>query len=105
MASLYTPDRWVIVEFNSEEYGSIRKVFAGWYGGFGGSDSWKLSSGITSEKSDNGCFIFRNESGSTYQCYENAYGMSGYMSGIFALWNEEIPEGSSVKIVKEYCRN
>lgn len=105
MTSLYTPDRWVIVEFTSEEYGAIRKVFAGWYGGFGGSDSWKLSSGITSEKLNDGCYHFVNESGSVYKCYDNAYGMSGYMSGIFASWNKVLPEGSSVKIVEGYSRN
>ena len=105
MASLYTPDRWVIVEMNSAEYGTIRKVFAGWYGGFGGSDSWKLSSGITSEKLNDECHIFVNESGSIYKCYKNAYGMSGYMSGIFASWQEKLPEESTVTIVKEYSGN
>ena len=40
--STYTPDAWVVVEINSEEFGMIKKIFAGWYGGYCGSDSWKL---------------------------------------------------------------
>ena len=39
----YTPDRWVIVEINSPEHGKIRKVLGSWYGGYLGSDSWRMN--------------------------------------------------------------
>jgi hypothetical protein len=38
--SEYTPDKWVVIKINSDKYPSIHKVFACWYGGWAGSDSW-----------------------------------------------------------------
>ena len=43
--STYTPDRWQVVLLKNKTE-SIKKVFAGWYGGYASGDSWKLSSGI-----------------------------------------------------------
>jgi hypothetical protein len=79
------PDRWVVVELslNGE---SIKKVLAGWYGGYLNGDSWKLSSEITKVivEGDN-IFHFDNASGSRYTCQKGAYGMSGLMGGGFLL--------------------
>ena len=48
--STYTPDLWVILEFKEKDSEEVnRKVLASWYGGYAGSDSWKLSSGITKQ--------------------------------------------------------
>ena len=44
--STYTPDSWVIVKIQSEKYGTIYKVLAGWSGSYLYGASWKLSSGI-----------------------------------------------------------
>ena len=44
--STYTPDSWVIVKIQSEKYGTIHRVLAGWAGSHLYGASWKLSSGI-----------------------------------------------------------
>lgn len=90
--SEYTPDRWVVLEITSEKLGTIRKVFAGWYGGWAGSDSWKLNSGITNIRMDDeGWYEFEGYSGSTYSCHINGHGMSGYMAQILANWRNKYP--------------
>lgn len=82
--NMYRPDRWVLVEFTVVETGeSITKVFAGWYGGYAGSDSWKLSSGVTSTEDRDDYFEFTNHSGSVYRCYKNSQGMGSYMSIVY----------------------
>jgi len=42
----YTPDRWAIVHITSLDHPPIDKVVGSWYGGYGGSDSWRMNSGI-----------------------------------------------------------
>lgn len=66
--STYTPDAWVPVLIESEKFGKVYKVLAGWYGGYLGSDSWKLSSGIESIKlsEDDSVLTMPQSSGSTY---------------------------------------
>lgn len=102
--SFNTPDRWVVVEFQELENEPIRKVLAGWYGGYTGSDCWKLSSGITEIKEDEKYFEFLNASGSLYKCQKTAYGMSGIMSENYEYWVSFLKsEGTgSVKIVEGY---
>ena len=88
--SNYTPDRWVLVEFTVVETGeSITKVFAGWYGGYAGSDSWKLSSGVVNTEDRDDYFEFTNHSGSVYKCYKNAQGMGSYMSIVYNSFDQE----------------
>lgn len=64
----YTPEAWVPVLIESEKFGKVYKVFAGWYGGYLGSDSWKLSSGIESIQisEDGSVLTMPQSSGSTY---------------------------------------
>ena len=89
--SQYRPDRWVVLEFT---YGEtvIRKVFAGWYGGFADGDSWKLNSGITKIRLDDDLYEFDGYSGSTYSCHVNCHGMSGYMAQVISGWRTARPE-------------
>lgn len=96
--SEYIPDRWVILKFTSKKHGEIRKVFSGWYGGFAGSDDWRLSSGITNIEEKLELYLIHNESGSTYLCYKNNHGMSGYMSSIFASWKKQENEDTKIEI-------
>jgi len=86
--SIYTPDAWVLVEIKSKEYGDSKKIFAGWYGGYLGSDSWKLSSGNASMTEDGEYLVFPQASGSTYRCHKNCQRMTGYMSSIWANWQD-----------------
>lgn len=83
--SVYTPDKWVLLELTNRGE-LIRKIFAGWYGGFTGSDSWKLSSEIVSETDTGECITFEMASGSTYNCHKGARGMSAYMSSVYTGW-------------------
>lgn len=103
--SKYTPDRWVVLEFDYDG-DVIRKVFAGWYGGYLNGDSWKLSSGITNTREFDDRFEFENHSGSLYTCYKGAYGMSGYMSGIHASFQKQVDEAPdknvTMKLIEEY---
>jgi hypothetical protein len=53
-------------------------VFATWSGGYGGSDSWKLNSGIVRATLVGDRWEFDGSSGSVYSCHKDAYGTNGY---------------------------
>jgi len=95
--SQYTPDRWVILEFITPEE-TIQKVFAGWYGGFAGSDSWQLNSGITNVRIDGIHYEFDSYSGSTYFCHHNSYGMTSLQNSILANWKQKAKDAGLVNI-------
>lgn len=97
---MYTPDVWVVIEFTTPQE-TFRKVFAGWYGGFAGSNSWKLNSGITKTRKVGDWWEFEGHSGSVYRCHPNNYHMSGLMQGIYSNWvkNAEEHEGVSFRIL------
>ena len=78
----YQPDKWVVVKISSDKSPPIHKVFACWYGGYLGSDSWKLNSGITRAYEEGNCFMFDGSSGSTYTCHKAQYGTNGYGGGV-----------------------
>lgn len=95
----YAPDVWVVLEFDAPQLEKpMQKVFAGWYGGFAGSDSWKLNSGITQARKVNGLFEFDGYSGSTYHCHPNCYRMSGLMHSVLSNWLQQADERGDVKI-------
>jgi ABC-type dipeptide/oligopeptide/nickel transport system permease subunit len=71
----YYPDTWVVVKIGEQ---NLYKVFACWYGGYAGSDSWKLNSGITKVTLFENCFQFEGSSGSVYYCGKYMYGTNGY---------------------------
>lgn len=104
MMTIHTPDRWVMLEISSPKHGKIRKILGGWYGGYLGSDSWRLSSGNRYIVDKGDYYEIPQESGSTYQCYKQAAGMSSYMSMIFDGWQKQLAEnntGASITIVEE----
>ena len=73
----YTPDRWLVVKIVTPKE-QLYKVFATWSGGYGGSDSWKMNSGITRATLVDGSWEFEGYSGSVYTCHKNSYGTNGY---------------------------
>lgn len=77
-----SPDKWVILEFISEEYGTFRKILSSWLGGYLSGDSWNLSSPICKINEKDTYFEILTES-STYVCYKNLYGMSTYTYGVY----------------------
>lgn len=86
----YTPDTWVILLFDSPNYGKIHKVFAGWYGGYTQGDSWKLSSGIKTFVSEGKFYSSLQDSGSTYNLYKQSEKLSGYQYELLAGWREQM---------------
>jgi len=75
--SVYTPVRWVVVKITTDKE-TLHKVFACWYGGYAGSDSWQMNSGIVKVESTDDYYVFHGYSGSVYRCYKNCYGTNGY---------------------------
>jgi len=75
----YRPDKWVVVKIGEE---NLYKVFACWYGGYAGSDSWKLNSGITKATLEGNVYSFEGSSGSVYECHKDVYGTNMYGHGV-----------------------
>ena len=82
MSREYAPDRWQVVHVKGS-MGEIYKILGSWYGGYAGSDSWRLSSGITKIAESDICYTITNESGSVYTCYKGSQGMSGYTHSVY----------------------
>jgi hypothetical protein len=80
--SEYVPDKWVVIKIAMPNTTPLYKVFACWYGGWAGSDSWKLNSGITKVTYKEKLFYFEGSSGSVYECHAGCYGTNLYGSGI-----------------------
>ena len=88
--SKYTPDSWVIVKIQSEKYGTIYKVLAGWSGSYLYGASWKLSSGIVTFEDKGLYYESLQDSGSTYMLYKSSERMSGIMASTFASFEEQL---------------
>lgn len=74
--SIYTPDKYTILEMKYKDE-IIYKVFGTWAGGYLGSDNWRLNSGIERAVIDGDSVSFVGSSGSEYQCYIPAEGVTG----------------------------
>ena len=99
--STYTPDAWVPVLLESEQYGKVYKVLAGWYGGFAGSDSWKLSSGVESiSVSEDGTVLtMPQSSGSTYIASKQTH-VSLLMGTVFESFEKQAEENNfTIKMI------
>lgn len=93
----YAPDRWEIVDVNKD----LKKVFACWYGGYGGSDTWQMSSGVTKVEDLGDAYLVTNHSGSVYLCYKNSRGMSAYGSSVFNSYKKKLEAiGHTFEIVE-----
>lgn len=97
----YTPDRWAIVELKFDDSEEVmRKVMGSWYGGYLGSDSWRLSSGITEIIDADTHYEIHNESGSVYRCSKQAQGMSGYTQGVFESLSKDLAGRATIKVIE-----
>ena len=88
--ALYTPDSWVIVKIQSEKYGTIHKVLAGWAGSYLYGASWKISSGIVTFEDKGNYYESLQDSGSTYTLYKSSERMSAIMASTFASFEEQL---------------
>lgn len=95
----YAPDKWVVIKITHAE-GIVYKVFASWYGGYTGADSWKLNSGITGVKYENDFYVFAGSSGSTYTCHKERYGTSLYGHGVLSgMIESTLGSGVTIEIL------
>ena len=100
--SEYIPDKWVVVKITGPNASPIHKVFACWYGGYAGSDSWKLNSGITKATLEGYVYSFEGSSGSVYQCHKDVYGTNSYGRGVLHnMIDNAKNNGVSVEILPE----
>lgn len=77
-----TPDCWVFVKVRGPNTEGVTRILCSWYGGFAGSDYWKLSSGNV-KTTDRGEFLeILQHSGTVYRLYKGSQRMSGLMSNI-----------------------
>jgi hypothetical protein len=98
----YKPDKWVVVKITSDKYPTIHKVFACWYGGYAGSDSWKLNSGITKATLEGFVYSFEGSSGSVYECHKDLYGTNFYGHGVLQnMIDKASQNGITVEILPE----
>ena len=88
----YTPDRWVIVRITSKEHPPIHKIVGSWYGGYAGSDSWRMSSGICKVISQDDHYEVHNYSGSIYTLFKGAEGTSAYTGSVLNNMATQIEE-------------
>ena len=94
-----SPDNWVVIKLNSEQYGTIYKILAGWSGGYIQGSSWKLNSGITKVEEDDRSYYFSGSSGSTYRCGKDSYGLK--MNNAY-VWNQiKEKHGDLVELMDE----
>lgn len=98
MSREYAPDRWQIVRIKGSE-GEAYKVLGSWYGGYAGSDSWRLSSGITKITESDMCYTVLNESGSMYTLYKGSQGMSGYTHSIYQSLKSQETETLTINVI------
>ena len=86
MSNTYTPDTWVVIKITNLEDGTFcYKVLGGWYGGYCGSDSWQLNSGICAITRTDTHYEFEGYSGSIYYC--------SFSSNRLSLLTAQILEG------------
>ena len=98
----YTPDKWLVVKITGPDTPPVHKVFACWYGGYLGSDSWKLNSGITRAYEESHCFMFDGNSGSTYACHKATYGASSYGYGVLeSMVTKALDNGVTIEVLPE----
>lgn len=96
--SIYNPDAWCIVKITYK--GKIHyRVFAGWYGGFAGTDSWKMNSGIVDVIVDGELYEFIGSSGSIYRCHKDCERMTGYMSSIYQSFLTDNNEDQNIECI------
>ena len=98
----YTPDKWVVVKITALDNPPVHKVFASWYGGYLGSDSWKLNSGITKVAENTDYYFFDGFSGSCYACRKGSYGTNLYGEGVLNNLIDKIERaGGTCSILSE----
>lgn len=95
---VYTPDCWELVKITNDAGESHYRVIAGWFGGYTGSDSWKLSSGILSATLKDDVYVFPQFSGSTYVGHKSIRRLNSMTARILQSYAES---GLNIELCKE----
>ena len=100
--SEYKPDKWVILKIINKDK-VIYKVMGGWYGGYLGSDTWRINSGITKVELEGDVYKFHGSSGSMYLCHKNNYGMTVLMGSVLPVDDrlEVLPDSNFISLLGE----
>ena len=99
----HVPDKWVVVKIEGREFPLTYKVFGCWYGGYLGSNTWKLNSGIRKVSKGEDSWLFEGFSGSIYKGFNSNYGMHMYGSGVLNdIINKSEEVGVKVEIMPEH---
>lgn len=88
--SAYHPHVWEIIRITPIDKEPFYKVLAGWYGGYAGSDSWKISSGIEAVIDHGDHYELPQSSGSTYFCGKNNRRLSMQTASILANYQRQL---------------
>jgi len=100
--SEYRPDKWLVVKITGKDTPPVHKVFACWYGGYLGSDSWKLNSGITKATLEGNIYSFEGSSGSVYECHKDSYGTNGYGADVLSnMIARAVINGVTIELMPE----
>jgi hypothetical protein len=91
-----------MVKIDGNDHPTIYKIFACWYGGYAGSDSWKLNSGVTRVSKTGYVYSFEGSSGSVYECHEDTYGTNMYGGGVLdSMIKRAADNGITIEILDE----
>lgn len=100
--STYNPDKWVVVKISSDKHPTTHKVFGCWYGGWAGSDSWKLNSGVAKATLEGFVYSFDGFSGSVYECHKDCYGTHMYGQGVLQTMIKNAADaGIAIEVLDE----
>lgn len=92
MVAQYNPDSWVVIKMTHNEK-TFYKVLGGWAGGYTNGSSWRLSSIIKSVSIDHAArYNFHMDSGSTYVCTPEMYGLRMSTAGIYDTMKKTYPD-------------
>lgn len=98
----YIPDGWEILLINK----NLVKVFGSWYGGWNGTDNWRLNSGTIKIEEDEHYWYAHGYSGSIYALHKECQGgISMYNRSILSNFLKENVEIISPSEAIEIVRN
>ena len=87
--STYFPDRWVILKIRADGE-TFYKVLAGWYGGYCGSDTWQMNSGIVKWEELKDEYVFHGASGSQYICHKQCEDFTSLSRDIYLNFRKQL---------------
>lgn len=101
--STYNPDRWTLLYVKyPDATEEVARVYSGNYGGYLGSNTWKLSSEVDVTEVDGDVMKFTTATGSVYICHKDSYGMSGYMMGVYdSIYKDGTDRGIAIRLITQ----